>query len=106
MSSLDSLSSLLTPLSLDNISSPENSPDHFAFPKHSVSQETNDNFLTCKCIALEEMNLDSETNSPSHDRLSKKELTNYIYNYNIGIKRTFIKQSKGLLPTIPDFQLD
>lgn len=106
MSSFESVSSDLTSLSLDGISSPVNSPDHFFFPNNSISEETNGNFLLCKCIALGDINLDSESNSPLHDKVSKKELTNYIYNHNIGIKRSFNKQSKGLLPTIPDFQLD
>ena len=72
-----------------------------------LSQETKINFLMCKCIALEDIHLDIElTNNLQNDKVSETEISNHIYYYKNKIKRTFNKQSKFLLSTIPDFQLE
>ena len=62
-------------------------------------------FCYVKKIALEDINLDIELNDPELKPISKTEINNYIYYYNNGIKRTFNKESKMLLSTIPEFQL-
>ena len=68
------------------------------FPKEKITS-----FLMCKCIALEDINLDSELRNKPH---LGTEINNYIYYYNNGIKRSFNKDSKKLLLDIPDFQLE
>ena len=74
-------------------------------PNQLLCDENDGHFLLCKKIALEDINLDIELNDPELKPISKTEINNYIYYYNNGIKRTFNKQSKMLLSTIPDFQL-
>lgn len=67
-----------------------------------LTQENDEHFLMCKCIALEDMNLDIEL----QNQQPKTEINNYIYFYHNGIKRTFNKNSKKLLHTIPEFRLE
>ena len=74
-------------------------------PNQLLCDENDDHFLLCKKIALEDINLDIELNDPELKPISKTEINNYIYYYNNGIRRTFNKESKMLLSTIPEFQL-
>lgn len=74
-------------------------------PNQLLCDENDGHFLLCKKIALEDINLDIELNDPELKPISKTEINNYIYYYNNGIKRTFNKESKMLLSTIPEFQL-
>ena len=72
-----------------------------------LSQGTKIDFLMCKCIALEDMNLDVELDNNLQDnKTSETEIDDHIYFFKNKIKRTFNKQSKFLLSTIPDFQLE
>jgi hypothetical protein len=74
-------------------------------PNQLLCDENDGHFLLCKKIALEDINLDIELNDPELKPISKTEINNYIYYYNNGIRRTFNKESKMLLSTIPEFQL-
>ena len=110
MSSLKTLSNRHNEIQFnhfDNNNYPLN-PSYFLNSKtNPFSQETNINFLMCKCIALEDINLEIElTNSLQDDKVSETEISNYIYDYKNKVKRTFNKHSKLLLSTIPDFQLE
>ena len=74
-------------------------------PNQLLCDENDGHFLLCKRIALEDINLDMELDNPQLKPIAKTEINNYIYYYNNGIKRSFNKQSKMLLSTIPEFQL-
>lgn len=94
--------------SIENSNHPINTSYFSNTKRFLFSEETNINFLMCKCIALEDINLEADLtiNTSQECPISKTEINNYIYDYKNKIKRTFNKQSKLLLSTIPEFQLE